>query len=398
MKKKRAATSVQDVRTQKIKRWELTQLYQFGGVFELAAGGVDVASARTAEEGGDSGGDEDGLEGEDAVWAGHEVRELGAGIEGDEVDLGAESADEVDEIAGVGRVVVEAAEEDVLEGETLAVAEREVAQGGEKLLDGPLASDGHDFGAKSFVGSVEGDGELGADVFGAEVGDARDDAGGGDGHARGGNSGIEDEAADGLHEVVVVEERFALSHEDEVDAVAVNIDALVVERGEDLANDFAWGEIALEAEKGRHAELAVDGAADLGGDADGGAARTVSSFKFRVSSARESFERFITGVGAVAGFTAVAFEHPDGFDGLAVGELEEVADGAVGGGEFLIDGRQSNGVAELGELLAQRLGKGGELIEARPALAVEAVQKLAEAIGSLGEAFEKLGKLFIRKA
>ena len=49
------------------------------------------------------------------------------------------------------------------------------------------------------------------------------------------------------------------------------VDLLVVEDGEDLSGDFAGGEIAVQAEKGRHAELAVDGAADLGGDADGGA-------------------------------------------------------------------------------------------------------------------------------
>src|SRR3974390_634118 len=197
-------------------------------------------------------------------------------------------------VSGGGGRVSEAAEEDVLEGEALAVAEREVAQGGEELLDRPLAGDGHDFGAQRFVGGVEGDGKLGADFFGGEVGDAGDDARGGDGHARGGDSGVEREAADGLHEVVVVEEGLALSHENEVDAVAVDVDVLVVEDGEDLAGDFSGREIAMGAEKGGHAEFAVDGAADLGGDADGGAARRVDSgwwivvsrvsgFKFRVS-------------------------------------------------------------------------------------------------------------------
>ena len=63
-----------------------------------------------------------------------------------------------------------------------------------------------------------------------------------------------DQQAHGLHEVVVVEEGLALSHEDEVDAVAVDLDLLVVEDGEDLADDFAGGEVALEAEEGGHAE------------------------------------------------------------------------------------------------------------------------------------------------
>ena len=44
-----------------------------------------------------------------------------------------------------------------------------------------------------------------------------------------------------------------------------------VAAGDHLAGDFARGEIALQAEFGGEAELAVDGAADLAGDADGGA-------------------------------------------------------------------------------------------------------------------------------
>ena len=71
--------------------------------------------------------------------------------------------------------------------------------------------------------------------------------------------------------LVVVEERLAHAHENQVDAVAANFDFLAVEDGNDLAGDFSGGEIALEAEFGGEAELAVDGAADLAGDADGGA-------------------------------------------------------------------------------------------------------------------------------
>ena len=42
--------------------------------------------------------------------------------------------------------------------------------------------------AQRFVGGVQRDGQLGADGLAAEVGDARHDAGGGDGHARLGNA------------------------------------------------------------------------------------------------------------------------------------------------------------------------------------------------------------------
>ena len=81
--------------------------------------------------------------------------------------------------------------------------------------------------------------------------------------------------AHGLHEVVVVQERLTLSHEDEVDAVALQLDLLVVEHGENLAHDFARAQIALQPQQRGHAEGALDGAAHLAGDADGGALKAI---------------------------------------------------------------------------------------------------------------------------
>ena len=47
---------------------------------------------------------------------------------------------------------------------------------------------------------------------------------------------------------------------------------MAVEDRDDLAGDLAGGEVAADAELGGEAELAVDGAAYLARDADGGAA------------------------------------------------------------------------------------------------------------------------------
>jgi hypothetical protein len=47
---------------------------------------------------------------------------------------------------------------------------------------------------------------------------------------------------------------------------------VAIENGDDLAGNLACGEVALQAQLGGEAELAVDGATDLRGDADGGAA------------------------------------------------------------------------------------------------------------------------------
>ena len=85
-------------------------------------------------------------------------------------------------------------------------------------------------------------------------------------------------------------------------------------------------------------------------------------------------EFLITGIGAVAGFAAVAFGHPDSLDGLAVGKGEQIADGSVGGRELFFNYGLADGELGVNELLAEGQGQGGELIEARPPLAIESVQ------------------------
>ena len=72
-----------------------------------------------------------------------------------------------------------------------------------------------------------------------------------------------------LHEVVIVQERFALSHEDQVDAVALHLDLLIAEHRQNLSHDFARTQVAVQAEKSSHAEGTFDRAANLAGDADG---------------------------------------------------------------------------------------------------------------------------------
>ena len=93
--------------------------------------------------------------------------------------------------------------------------------------DGPLAVDGHDLGADGVVGRVEADGELGRSSGGSwakrsmpgtmpEVETVM---------RRGLRPTSLDQQADGGHEVVVVEERLAHAHEDQIDAVAADFDA-----------------------------------------------------------------------------------------------------------------------------------------------------------------------------
>src|SRR5580700_10435727 len=100
-----------------------------------------------------------------------------------------------------------------------------------------------------------------------------------------------------------------------VAARAAEFDAMAVEDGGDLTGDLASGEVATDAELGSEAELAVDGAANLTGDADGGAAvGEGGGILFRCDGIifLVFLLFFLCGLGAVAAFASIAVGHPDG--------------------------------------------------------------------------------------
>ena len=153
---------------------------------------------------------------------------------------------------------------------------------------------------------------------------------------------------------------------------------MAVEDGGDLSGDLAGGEVAADAELGGEAELAVDGAADLAGDADGGAFVVV----------RGGFLGLFLGGcwGSVAAFAAIAAGHPDGLDGFAVGEAHEVALGSVDGAGGLDDLGEADGIALGLEGLADGEGEGRDLVERRDALAMKRVVELCGAVEGLAQA------------
>ena len=148
---------------------------------------------------------------------------------------------------------------------------------------------------------------------------------------------------------------------------------LAVEDGGDLAGDLAWGEVAGDAELGGETELAVDGAAYLGGDADGG------SFVGVLGACLVVAGFFEGGFASVASFASVAAGHPDGLYGLAVGEADEVALGAVDG---------FGGLDDLGD------GEGGDFFEGLDALLVEGLVELGRAVLGEGELLREGAEVF----
>jgi hypothetical protein len=96
-------------------------------VLELAASGVDIAAARTAHEGGNSGSRQHALEGEYAIVGRRGKGNLRTWIQGDQIYFGPQTANQVNHLSRVLHLIVNPSEQDVLESQPLAVAEREVA-------------------------------------------------------------------------------------------------------------------------------------------------------------------------------------------------------------------------------------------------------------------------------
>ncbi len=149
---------------------------------ELAAGGVGVFAAATAEHGLDAMLHEDVEEHEEGYFGwGFEVGPMVDRGERDEVDFGhRDAADLLGEFFCAGARIVDAADEGIFEGDDAFCFVGVVGASGEEFVDGPFAIDGHELGAEGVVGGVEGDGEFELDAFRGKFCKAWDDAAGGE--------------------------------------------------------------------------------------------------------------------------------------------------------------------------------------------------------------------------
>ena len=184
----------------------------------MAAGGIDVVTFFDAEGGDDTGAFEGFGEGAALVFRGAGPLQTFDGVVGDEVDLGVEASGEGGEGLDVGRGVVDAGDEDVFQGDHLALAIQVLLAGGGEVGEGMLAVDRHDLVADGVGGTVKGDGESELFRFVGELPDLWGEAGGGDGDLAGPDVGAPRgvEGTEGDEQVVVIGEGFAHSHDDEV--------------------------------------------------------------------------------------------------------------------------------------------------------------------------------------
>ncbi len=319
---------------------------------------------------------------------------FGTGIECDQVYLGTDPSQQLDYLTRILAAVVHALDQDVLEGQPLARAQRELARGGHQSLKRPFARDGHDLDALLLVRRIQRNRQLRAHRLLPEIVNRRNDARGGHGHARDGDSGLFHQQPHGFHEIVVIEERLALPHEDQVHAFGVEIYAVVVQDAQNLTDDFSRGEVAQKSKQCGHAELAVDGASRLAGHAD---RRPPSGCPTLTGFGRVGLHLFVSRVASVSLLPVVAIGHPYRLNRLPIGELHQVADRPIVRDELLLDLGQTNraGSRKLG---AQRRRQTGYLFQRLHSLAVNRLGKLPSPVGGLPQALHDQAKLLNRKA
>ena len=136
-------------------------------------------------------------------------------------------------------------------------------------------------------------------------------------------------------------------------AVPLRVGLLIAEHCQDLAHNFAGGQVAAQPQQGCHTESAIDGAAHLAGDADSGA--------MPILLARQLF---IAALRAVAGLAAIALRHPDGLHALPIGKAKQIAHGAIARNKLLLNARSADGEAQLTQPPADAQRQGRELLPA----------------------------------
>ncbi len=186
------------------------------------------------------------------------------GVERDQVDVGGQRADEAGQLGDVRGPVVHPVDQRPLHREPSVGRRHVVGAGLGQHRQRVPPVDRHQLVAQLVVGGVQGDGEVDRELLAGQPPDARDDADGGEGEAAGRQSEVGVDPLDRRPRAVVVGQRLAHAHEDDVGEAT----RPGRPRGRHhLLDDLAGGELAHEARLAGGAELARHGAAGLGRDA-----------------------------------------------------------------------------------------------------------------------------------
>jgi len=132
---------------------------------EHAAGRGDVGPPRAAYEGGDVMVDQDLLELEDPLFIRRSERNPRIGVQRDQVDLFLESFEQSRKPLGVFAGIVDAVDQDILEGDSSPPFQRKTAAGIDQARDIPFPINGDEHVADRVGRGVEADRQVWDDRF-----------------------------------------------------------------------------------------------------------------------------------------------------------------------------------------------------------------------------------------
>jgi len=204
-----------------------------------------------------------------ALGAGSGEVDSWARIQRDQIHFATQPAQQLRCFPGVFRSVVHAPEQHVFERDPLPGAQGKLSRSGQEHLQIPLLVQRHELRSQRVIRSIQRDRQLGTDLLFAKVMDAGHDSSGRYGHAALRNPNALNQQSRRLHKILVVQERFAHAHENQVDAILGRENVLIFQHGANLPHKLTGGQVALHSEQRGQAELAVDCTAHLAGDADG---------------------------------------------------------------------------------------------------------------------------------
>src|SRR5215469_2656450 len=172
------------------------------------------------------------------------------------------------------------------------------------------------------------------------------------------------------HEIVVIEERLAHTHKNQVDALFGWRNPLIPQHNRNLPHNLPRRKVAFESQQSGHTKLAIHGTPYLARNTYGGPIPTAGS----------SLLQFVARLCTVAGFALISFRHPNGFDRLSVGKTYQVADGAIAGGELFFHHGQADLEPAVLEQPSELPRQGRNVTQGRNPLPVQSFKQLLSPI------------------
>jgi len=189
-------------------------------------------------------------------------------IQRNQVHLAAQPAQQLRNFLRVFWFIVHASEQHIFESDPLPRAQWKIARRRNQHLQIPLFIQRHQPRAQRIVRSIQGNRQLRPDRLLAKIMDARHNPRCRHRHTPLRNADTLYEQQRRLHEILVIQERFAHPHKNQIDAILRRRDLLVFQHGTNLADNLARRQIALRTQQCRQARLAIHGATHLAGNAN----------------------------------------------------------------------------------------------------------------------------------